>query len=179
MNICPVSFGKKHYIMPCQIQDREQKKFVPASLVQYDCEDTSDVDEMLHGAIKWQFRHAVACQMFHVNNTKDIQTPSYSFFAIENQNKEIVSVAQVKKFGQDLILDILESEPNKKYKYCGSTMMSFLRYYALKNNFKRIYIPNPVDNAKDFYVKKCGFREIKNSTALELTRHNFKKPVYA
>jgi len=179
MNICPVSFGKKHYISTCQIKDKEQNKFVPASLVQYDCEDTSDVDEMLSGALKWQFRNAVACQMFHVNSTKDFKTPSYSFFAIENQNKEIVSVAQVKDFGQDLVLDVLESDPDKKYKYCGLNMMNFLRNYALQNNFKRIYIPIPVESAKDFYVRKCGFREVKNSTALELTKHNFRKPIYA
>lgn len=179
MNICPVSFGKKLYLDKCQIKDNEQNKFVPASLVQFDCNDISDVDEMFAGGQKWQFRQAVACQMYHANDTKDIQTSSYSFFAIENSQKEIVSIAQVKRFGRDLVLDILESEPDKKYKYCGINMISFLKKYALSNNFKRIYIPNPVKTAKDFYTKKCGFREVRNSTALELTKHNFKKPIYA
>lgn len=153
-----ISFGQKIPIAKCHIQDRKNNSVVDATIVEYDCNDLSDMAE-IKNLKNWTYSKFMSDNMSRVFKTKQYLTPSYSFFAIENDKKEIVGIASTKSIGEELILDSLESSPDKKYKYVGKNMLTFLKNYSLSKGLKKIYIPIAVESARDFYIKKCGFKQ--------------------
>ncbi len=169
-----ISFGKKIPVAKCHIQDRTNNNQVNATIVEYDCNDLSDMSEIkrLHN---WTYSKFMSDNMERVFKTKQYFTPSFSFFAIENDNKEIVGIASTKSVGGDLILDSLESSPDKKYKYTGKNMLTFLKNYALLKGLSRIYIPIAVESARDFYINKCGFKRAGYPCNLYVNCHNAPK----
>lgn len=152
-----ISFGKKIPLAKCQIQDRTNNTPVNATIVEYDCNDLSDMAE-IKNLKNWTYSKFMSDNMARVFKTKQYFTPSCSFFAIEDDKNEIVGIASTKSVGEELILDSLESSPDKKYKYTGKNMLTFLKDYALSKGLKKIYIPIAVESARDFYINKCGFK---------------------
>lgn len=177
MLINKISFGKKIPIANCQIMDLSKNKYVKAKIVQYDCTDMSDVDDIRNLSSDWYFRKTVSNYMGMDYQMKDTTRISpYSFYAMKTPRGETIGYAQTKDMGGDLVLDILESEPNKKYKYVGTNMISCLSGLALKNKkYKRLYIPNPLKCARSFYIDQCGFKENSRSCTLMLDRGGMKK----
>ncbi|MBR6162609.1 hypothetical protein IKQ26_01785 [bacterium] len=172
-----ISFGKKIPIATCDIKDINKDKFIKATIVRYDCSDYSDIEEIRDLSSDWKFRKNVASYMGRDYNTKGTSRISpYSFFAMKTQNGETIGYAQTKDSGEDLVLDFLESEPNKKYKYVGTNMISCLSGLALKEKkYKRLYIPNPIREARGFYIKQCGFKEKTRDFTLSLDKQGMKK----
>ncbi len=177
MIINTISFGKKIPIASCQIMDLNKNKYVKANIVQYDCADMSDVDEIRNLSSDWYFKKNVSKNMerdYLLKGTTRISP--YSFYAMETQRGETIGYAQTKDMGRDLVLDILESEPDKKYKYVGTNMISCLSGLALKNErYKRFYIPNPLKCARSFYIEQCGFKENAKDYTLMLDKQGMKK----
>ena len=171
----PVSFGKKIHIIDCPIKNNRTGKFEFASFVKFDCADYSDIEEVKKADGHWRFKNPILLKMKNVFETKDVFTPSYSFYAIENTQNEIVGLAQTKDCGGDLVLDFIESSPKQKYKFVGQNMVAALCKIALENNFKRLYVPNPIDSAHDFYTKKCSFKDTKDKSSLALSRFGMRR----
>ena len=170
-----ISFGKKIELGKCYITDRAKNEPVQASLIKFDCKDRSDSALIKNLGSSWKFNHSIADKMLDVYyRQRDTESP-YEFYAIETQNGEIVGIAQTKNLGREMILDLIESEREKKYKYVGKNMISFLCAEALKKGKESIYIPNPVLNAREFYTKKCGFKITKNEPSMELNKFGMKR----
>jgi len=86
------------------------------------------------------------------------------FYVLENSNKEILAFAKISNHKKDCVeLDLIETKPwlafrhsNRKSKYIGETMLSFLlkRTQMEKNKFFKA--PHCISIAQGFY-EKCGF----------------------
>ena len=175
MSISPISFGKKTRVAQCQIKDILQNKNVNATIYNFDCQDFSDIEEMKKISGNWMFKDDIISKMETVYHLKNYKKSSSSFYAMENnETKEIVGIAQTKDMYPDLVLDFLESSPDKRYKYAGKNMMAFLSGLALNSGYKRIYIPIPRRVAMDFYIKKCGFNTIHKESSLMLPKRKMK-----
>ncbi len=169
-----ISFGKKIPVAKCQIKDSVSNKMVNATIVEYDCNDISDIDE-IKNLEDWTYSKCISDSMARVYKTKKYLTPSYSYFAIEDNKKDIVGIAATKSIGDQLVLDSIESSPNKEYKYVGKNMMTFLKNFALANGLNKIYVPIAVESARDFYIRKCGFKPTSFVCSLILNCHHAPK----
>jgi len=167
--ISPITFGNKIPCAKCQIRDIRQNKNVEATLVEFDCKDLSDIDEMAKLNSDWTYKEDVISNMIDLYQIHQMKVPKKSpmaFFALENDNGEIIGFSQIKKENPEIVLNFLESEKNGRYKYIGQNIISCLCSLADSEYFKRICIPAPTSSAFNFYTKKCGFRKLYGDCAL-------------
>ncbi|MBQ9245644.1 hypothetical protein IJ182_05185 [bacterium] len=163
------SFGKKIPITQCCIKDINHNRFVPATFFEVDCTDMKDINEIYQTKGDWSFKNLIAAKMFDKNNCIDNGFYFYdnkAFYIMQKQDGEIVGVSEVEKIGKQINLDFIESEPEGQYKYVGQSMIASLGQVLRNEKRKKIYIPNPVKTAQDFYTQKCGFKKIDDSSAL-------------
>ena len=178
MIINPVSFGKKIPIATCKVKDLQQNKFVSATMYEFDCCDLSDIREVEGKTRDWDFRTSIVHNMEHkyncLTNPLHKRINNDAFYTIEKNNK-IIGITQVTKEDPELIIEYIESEHKGEYKYVGQNLINLLGKIAFKENFKRIYVPNPIPKAYNFYVKKCGFKENKNYGSVYLAKAGIAK----
>ncbi len=72
-------------------------------------------------------------------------------------------------------------QSDKNYKYAGQAMLASLAKSMEKNNDSLIFINDPADSARSFYIDKCGFTPLnKDSRELKMDcrdMHTFIKNV--
>lgn len=175
MSLSQIHFGKKIPIANCQIKDIQQNKPVEATLYEFDCKDYSDIEEVENIGLGWNYREDILVRMLNVYNTKNFRKSSVSVYALEDKDGKIVGLAQIKKENPDLVLNYIESKSDGKYKYIGQNLISAMCKAALDDGYKRIYIPIATASARDFYIKKCGFKEITNDWALAMPERRMKR----
>ena len=178
MLINPISFLGKIPLGICKVKDIRQNKFVEAKCFELDCKDLSDIEQVKKNTAGWEFGEDIVHYMEFKNQYANIDTDYKPrnrdyFYAIEKDD-EIIGISQVQKNAPELIVDFIESEHRGKYKYIGQNIINLLGKIALKEDYKRIYIPNPVIKARDFYVKKCNFKETKRADSVYLTQGGMK-----
>lgn len=165
MNTISLSFGKKIPISQCQIKNTETRKFVPATFYELDCHDESDMDELKDLKGKWHFLGSIYYNMLAKNayyQKTQRETPN-KFYILENDKKEIVGLCQVENRNNNIFVNLLESAPDKKYKYVGQTMLASMGNQVLNNGGQQLTIKHPTLDAYEFYIKKCKFKRHFNS----------------
>ncbi len=171
-----ISFGKKIPVANCKIKDIQKNRFVDATLYEFDCKDLSDIEEIKKLYGNWHFKNSVANEMrrkySYFKNYK--KQNNHHFFVLE-ADKEPVGIAGIKHEEPNLILNYLESEHEGRYKYIGKNMINLFGKIAVKNHLKRIYIPIPLKSSRDFYIKKCMFKENKKDKTAKLSRFGMMK----
>lgn len=163
-----ISFGKKIPIAQCHILDRQQKKFVPATINEYDCTTMSDIREVRKLGNAWRFAPTLAYNMEAKNHCHYTKEPNRNhFFNIEKENGEILGLAFCEEQGQTLDVHFLETKQNGLHKFAGQTLLASLGIYTVNNGKTKLRIKKSLKEAEDFYRKTCGFQpELKSSYLL-------------
>lgn len=174
MTLNAISFGNKIPVAKCNIRDVRQNKFVEATLVEFDCKDNSDVEEIEKLDENWEYKDVFRDKMKYTRSIMRYKVPLNHFYALKNENGEIVGIAQVKDERPDFVLNHIESKKGQ-YKFIGQNMIAMLSKIALENNFKRLYVPIPIEKARAFYTKKCGFRDIFGDCGVALSTFGMKR----
>ena len=159
------TFGKKIPISLCQIKNTETKKFVPATFYELDCHDESDMDELKDLKGKWHFLGSIYYNMLSKNayyKKTQRETPN-KFYILESDTKEIVGLCQAENRNNNIFVNLLESAPDKKYKFVGQTMLASMGNHVINNGGQQLTINHPTLDAYDFYTKKCKFKRGFNS----------------
>ncbi len=172
-----VSFGKKVPIMQCSIKDVQRKMTVPATIYEYDCQCSSDIEDMLYAGRDWFYNINLACDMkdkYEKENFMDEISPRH-FYVMENQNGKMLALCETKEVDSDIQVEFIETEHNKEQKYCGKTMLAALGKKVIENNGSKLMINIPLNSAFDFYVQGCGFNTLSgNSLKLQMEKHKIK-----
>lgn len=168
-----ISFGRKIPITQCQIKDIEQDKFVPATFYEVDCKDKEDIFEIASIPGQWNFKSTIVFNMLSKNRCQNIDSfeKKPSFYILQEQEGEILGISQVKKDGKNFSVQFIESKQDNKHKYVGQTMLASLGLHILKKHGDRLTISSPVDNAKQFYIDKCGFKTCYDGNFKMNTKH--------
>ena len=88
-------------------------------------------------------------------------------YSMEDGNDKCIAFCEVDHECIDSdILEFIEVAPKiassngeRKTKYVGETLMSFLMKYALQNGKQMLAVDSPSERAEDFYLKTCGMSE--------------------
>ncbi len=81
-----------------------------------------------------------------------------SFYILQDDNGLIIGLSQVKKEGKNLSVQFIESIRDNKYKYVGQVMLAALGLDIIQQQGDKLIITSPTENAKPFYIDKCGFK---------------------
>ncbi len=175
MTINSISFGRQIPLIKCHIKDKEQNKFVPATFYELDCSDEQDIETIQDMPGRWGFRNSILCTMRDIMELPESQRKykNYSFYILKKDDGQIVGLSEVSKEGKDKVLQYIESSNRDKYKYIGQTMLASIADIAKQEKCERVYIPNALKEAYDFYVK-CGFKPCGEQT-LSLPSRKAKK----
>lgn len=178
MQIPQISFGKKIPIKTCTIQDIRQNKQIDAKIFQYDCWDKTDIDEVRKVDKNFRFARNIVANMemeeYYIR--KHNRSLNYSFYTMEI-NDEIIGLAQIEKLPTEILIEYLESEHNKNYKYIGQNFINMLNAMALKEHYEKLRVPAPLNDAYGFYYK-YGFKKVSKWASVELSRIGMLKLKY-
>ena len=177
MNISPISFGKKIPTISCKVKNNETGKYVPATLYEYDCRDTEDINEVENIPNKWGFKDVILNGM----KTKKAANEKYgvdtetSFFVLKAPDDETIGLSYLYHRDNELAVKFIQTAPDKKYKYAGQTMLAGHALIAMNDHFDKFAVRFATDEATPFYTHKCGFKRSKDIFSLEMTAKETKK----
>ena len=161
-----ISFGQKIPIMQCTVQNIGTKKFVPATVYEYDCtskNDAYDIDE-IDGY--WIFKP----QIFHQAKDKCSQPIKYQhtkIYSLETNKGETLGMMVTDKDGDNTDVDVLETKYMSGHKYVGTALLSAAAQETLKRGDKKLTVKQPIPDVRNFYIIGCGFEET-NGRTLEI-----------
>ena len=159
MSVRPVSFGKKIPIAKCRIIDNQKRKTVPATVYEYDCKNSEDIETVQKTQGIWSFKDLIENNMKRkmflqlLPNKKVLD----HFYFIETDKGDMVGMSQVSDEIDGTNIKYIETQRNGRYKYAGSALLSGIGLNAYKNG-KKIKVAAPIEPALPFYIDKCGFK---------------------
>ena len=173
MNISQISFSAKIPIRTCQIYDKHDKKYVPATIYEHDGKDFEDVGYFQNLPGRWKYKHDVAddieMKFFNHAAFSDIR-----FFSIETDEKPI-GILEYVKYNDKNDVQFVETRNRNRYKYTGTTLLALAAQNAIKDNLPSLTISDPVEKAMPFYINKCGFEESTEPAELITDEKGMKK----
>jgi len=176
MQISAISFGKKIPIMQCSIKDVEKNKIIPATVYEYDCQCSSDIEDILYAGRDWYYNMSIAADMqdkYEQENFKEQKSP-FHFYVMENQNGKMVALCETQETDKDIQVEYIETKHDSEQKYCGKTMLATLGKKVLDNNKKRLMIIAPLQDVLDFYINGCGFSSFPNIFELNMEQNQIR-----
>ena len=170
-----VSFGKRIPIYKCQVTDMATGKNMPAVISEYDCEDYEDIQEMTDLGYKWKFALCLSADMHSkllYNRDPRFTKRNYPmhFYILHDEKEDkygcvnIFGICETEENKDNTNIAFIESKYDKKHKYVGQTMIASIGKTLLKRNGHNIYILNPAYNAIPYYINKCGFETVTNTS---------------
>lgn len=173
-----VSFGRKIPRQTCQIQKKETGEYVRATFYEIDCREEKDAIEIRNLDRKWNFRNDIAQNMMIKNSVLTYlnQKSNLDFYAMQDSNGELVGLAQVKTINGVSNISYITTKPHNEYKYVGQTMVAAIGKETLKKGGSALTIATAIDEAMDFYTKKCGFKK-HGKYMLRMNREQIEKSV--
>ncbi len=168
-----ISFGKKIPLMQCQIVNSKTNEFVPATIFEYDCNDKKDADDINGIGGYWFFKNEI-----FFNAQDKIQFPkkfqNIRIFALENKQGRTLGLMQFNETGNQCDINLLEKRFLDKHKYIGSVLLAAAAKETLKSKANKLTVSAPVPEARDFYIKGCGFKTTQTK-ALELEQSDINR----
>lgn len=162
MNISSVSFGKKIPIATCKIFDIKENGFVEATFCEYDCKDTSDYQEVKDLSGEWFYRGTIAHGLkIKTDNLKRNVQDEYSYYCLQVNNDEVLGLCCCKNDETENNIQYITRKYSSRYKRVGQAMVAVLAKMALQAGKLRLYVSNAINEADDFYEKRCGFKREK------------------
>ncbi len=173
-----VSFGKKIPIMQCSIKDVEKNKTIPATIYEYDCQSSDDIEDMLYIGRDWYYYLSVACDMqdkYEKENFREEKSPMH-FYVMENQNGKTVALCETIETDNEIQVEYIESKHDSEQKYCGKTMLAALGKKTLDNNISKLMIIAALKDVFGFYINGCGFNKVPDTYGkLEMGKEQIQK----
>lgn len=173
-----VSFKAKIPVSKCQVYDRQNKQFVPATLYEFDCKDYSDIQNFKHKIYNWTYMAGFISNMrikfMHLcHNTGDRRVlDANKFYSLELPDKRIVGFCETVDYRNSTNVYYLETDGERRYKYAGQSILAALSKQMLNSSLNsELTINCPARSARNFYIDICGF-DIKGEKALYLNRQN-------
>lgn len=159
MKIFPVTFGRKIPISQYKVLDKEQNRFIDATVYEYDCKDLYDVYEVSSLDESWTFKELIKTAMHtkFMNNLIGRDDGGKHFYCIQNTKNEMLGLCQTQETENSISVKLLVSDPQKGHKYIGQSMLSALGEIVLKTGKEKLSAKTVLVDVIDFYEKKCGF----------------------
>ncbi|MBR6162512.1 hypothetical protein IKQ26_01295 [bacterium] len=171
-----ISFKSKIPVSECQVYDRQNKTFIPATLYEFDCRDYSDLQHFKHNVYKWTYMPGFISNMrikfMHLcHNTGDRRVlDANKFYSLELPDNRIVGFCETVDFRNSTNVYYLETDGERRYKYAGQSILASLSKQMLNSKVNQEMTVNaPARSARNFYIDKCGF-DIRGEKALYLDR---------
>lgn len=176
-NAMNISFKAKIPVSECQVYDRQKKKFVPATLYEYDCKDFSDIQRFKNNYHKWIYMDSFISNMKikfmhfcydkgHTNNALEADR----FYSLELPDNHLVGFCETVDNIKSTNIYYLETDRERRYKYAGQSILASLSKQMLNSSLNHEMTINcPANSARNFYIDKCGF-DIKREKALYLDK---------
>lgn len=157
-----ISFGRKIPIATCQVQNNETENFEKATIYEYDCQDKSDLDELNELAENgyFDFGHCIWAHAYQKAQPTKSEHRNINIYAMEDESGETICLCNASKDNRRIILKHIESSKNKKYSYAGQNMIAMLAKKVIQTNKKELYVSNILEEAREFYIYKCGFETV-------------------
>ncbi len=174
-----ISFGKKIPVVSCKVKNNNTGKFEPAKLYEYDCKDTTDLEEFAKLPDYWGFKYAILSGMCEkkVYSDKHNLDTGVSYYVLKDKNEDTLGICSVKNDCDDFGVKLIQTTPAKTHKYVGQAMLASLAILGLNDNRNKFEIRYPTDEAMFFYTDKCGFKKGESKYHLEMDRKGMKKLV--
>ncbi len=159
-----ISFGSKIPISACKIYNKEAKKFERATLYEIDCKDEEDINYLNNIEGKWEYKDSVAygakykyMALLGVDFEETMPCmQDWQFYSLETEDRNTACICEVHPMENSKNIEIIESNPDKKYKYAGQTLLAGIAKRILPYGFD-LEVLIPVKKAESFYSKVCGF----------------------
>lgn len=168
-----ISFGKKIPILQCQILNPQTKKYIPATIFEYDCKDNKDADDINEIDGYWLFKN----EIFFSAKDK-IQSPSrhkdIRIFSLENKQGKTLGLMQCKKNKNTYDINLIEKRYLDKHKYVGTLLLAAAAKETIKDRADKLTVSSPFQEAREFYINGCGFRTTSTKT-LEMDKKQIKE----
>ena len=160
-----ISFGKKITIAKCHILDKEQNKFVPVVINEYDCTTMDDFVEVQKLGATFLFATTISQNMYAKNNSYYTKQPNNNrFFNIERENNgEVLGLALCEEQKHSLDVGYIETKHDNRHRYTGQALLASLAGFSSAIGKFKIKIKNAVKTSVDFYQDTCGFDKNSNS----------------
>ena len=185
-----ISFGKKIPIYQTQIFDRKTNQFKKATLSEFDCKDSEDIDYVALQHDAWDFKYAISVDMFQknkkLNNIHDISSyerhnlKNNKFYILEDENNEMLGLCETTGINNIFNVQYLESNKSKKdrYKYIGQNLLACVSKQILSSGHEQpvLSVLDPAYDAVGFYTDKCGFQNVLQYS-LKLDKEGLEKMV--
>ncbi|MBR6162840.1 hypothetical protein IKQ26_02975 [bacterium] len=176
LNAMTISFGKKIPLYQTQVFDRTENKFKKATLSEFDCRDSEDIDYVALQHDAWDFKYAISVDMFEknrkLNNLGNISSydrqnlKNNRFFVLEDEKNEMLGLCETTGINQIFNVQYLESNKSKKvrFKFIGQNLLAGVSKQILSSEHKEpvLSVLDPAYTAVDFYREKCGFKNVLN-----------------
>lgn len=175
--ISPISFQKK-LVATCTVQ--KDNRPLPCNIFELDKEDDEFYFENIERKKEWETNKYLHEARYALEEEK---VPSERFFVLENKKRQCLGFAITEEIEDENILELnlletchLHSSRNedRKIKYVGETLVSFLTKLAQKDELSTFDVPISSKYAKDFY-RNCGFKEIGTTGFFRMQNKNFNK----
>ena len=164
-----VSFKAQIPVSQCQLYDKQDKKFVPATLYEFDCKDISDIKHFKRDLKKWVYMESLICAMGakfrhyregfgESTNEGNDKFDGYKFYSLELPNNHIVGFCEAYDDKDNKNIYYLETERERRYKFAGQSIIASMAKQMISSHENpELTINFPARSARDFYVDKCGF----------------------
>ncbi|MCD7879952.1 MAG: hypothetical protein LUG16_08480 [Candidatus Gastranaerophilales bacterium] len=180
MDIFPVSFGKHIPAAACNIIDKSTNSSIPVTIYELDCDREKDIEDVKNAKGMWIYKNDIVYNMQKKLNFQKFFSSlnTHKFYVMENSKDEIIGMCQIQDLESRIKIDYLESIGSSlskpEYKYVGQSLLALVGMNSLKKGSNKIIIPIPVENAKKFYTKKCGFKQ-KSDNTLQMKKQQIKQ----
>ena len=173
-SIAPILFGKK-LVATCTIQ-RNNK---PAECNIFELNKKEDSDYFTKQEYKKDWEENTYLHEAVYALEEDL--PNEKIFVLENKKKQCLGFAliEIRKDSEAMDLSLLETckpysyrNKDRKIKYVGENLITFLAKFAQKENYKKFCIPISSIFAKNFYFN-CGFEFGNAAEGLILEESNY------
>ena len=171
-----ISFKAKIPISTCNIYNKSTNKFERATIYEIDCKDEEDLSYLSNPDGMWEFKTSITYDarskyyesLLHLN-----QDSQDKYYSLEAQDGTIACMCETQPFFKDTNIKYIESNPNKRYKYAGQTMLASIAKKIIDTS-QNLTIHIPSFEARDFYSKVCAFNEDTTGFGYELSQKDMK-----
>ena len=159
-----ISFGKKIPISTCNIYNKEAQKYERATLYEIDCKDEEDINYLNNIEGKWEYKDAIAylADFKHIdandiNHEKiGLDLSGYKIYSLETQGNHVACMCETHPLESSQNIEIIESNPDKKYKYSGQAMLASIAKQIFPQGLD-LEVLIPVAKSESFYSEACKF----------------------
>lgn len=164
-----ISFGKRIPISETRIYNKNTEKFEKATLYEIDGHDGESDLEELSDSGNWRYRHEMAANMLgkiyelssydELSDFKKNMLDNNRYYVLKTKDGKLAVICETHGIFNFSDVHYLERDKAKGYSLCGQAILASVVRQMLKKPDAQIVVSDPVEKAREFYTKSCGFEE--------------------